>query len=230
MKKLLVKLLKLLKYRERYLKYREIIYELDVSSYKRFDTLDEVSEWGEEHYGEWGKIYKRSMDKAKTILKNPYVEAPIENYCGDVYREINQYLRFGMDNDLHQYRELVDTLIILLVGAPKVTEDLVVYRLVCDKFIEELIRANKRGTPVQEKGFLSTSLLPGIVTLEEHYSRETNLLKIYVKKDCIGIYVNCVTERSEQELLLLPNGYLGLLRYPYYDKNLSKMVWECVLL
>lgn len=90
-----------------------------------------------------------------------------------------------------------------------------------------MIDHNKRGSVVQEKGFMSTSLLSSIVNVNEIYTNEVNILKLYVNKGSIGIYVNSITKRSEQELLLYPNSFLKLLKYPYYDERLNKIVWEC---
>jgi hypothetical protein len=156
----------------------------------------------------------------------------IESYCGYPYREINKYLRFDIDIESNLYRELSHILTIVLCSAPRIPENIVVYRLVCDGFIEDLIKNNKdtRCTPTQEKGFLSTSLTPSIINSSESYAIHKNLLKIYVPEDSIGIYVNAVTVRSEQEILFAPNGYLGLASYPYEDKTAEKTVYECKLI
>ncbi len=77
---------------------------------------------------------------------------------------------------------------------------------------------------------MSTSLIKDIVDQEESYAAENNLLKIYVEKGTIGVYVNAVTKRSEEEMLLFPNMYLGLIGYPYNDKESGKIIYECKLI
>ncbi len=77
---------------------------------------------------------------------------------------------------------------------------------------------------------MSTSLVKIIVNEEELYAAENNLLKIYVGKDSIGVYVNAITSRSEEEMLLYSNGFLGLIEYPYYDKESGKTIHECKLI
>ena len=55
---------------------------------------------------------------------------------------------------------------------------------------------------------MSTSLLKNIANETESYVSQNNLLKIFVPKDTIGVYVNAVTSRSEGKMLLFPNMYL----------------------
>lgn len=66
--------------------------------------------------------------------------------------------------------------VLALCSAPRIPFKLVVYRLVCDEFIEELISQNRDiSLPTQEKGFMSTSLLQDIVNAEERYANKRNL-------------------------------------------------------
>lgn len=77
---------------------------------------------------------------------------------------------------------------------------------------------------------MSTSLLKDIANENEPYAAENNLLKIFVPKDTIGIYVNAVTRRNEEEMLLFPNMYLGLVSYPYKEEEIRKIIYECKLI
>lgn len=88
-------------------------------------------------------------------------------------------MRKEVDSESNIYREMADILSIVLCSAPRIPMNIVLYRLVCDKFISELIEQNKqdRPTPIQEKGFMSTSLLRDIVYADEAYACENNLLK-----------------------------------------------------
>ncbi|MBE6062577.1 MAG: hypothetical protein E7207_03260 [Clostridium butyricum] len=182
---------------------------------------------GKKNYYEYAQQYKIIMESAKKVIKAPCIDSSIECYCGYNYEQINEYLRFDKKNDLYIYMEMADILAILLSMAPRIPENIVVYRLVCDEFINQLIANNRDGIPLLEKGFISTSLLKDIIKSEESYSRYKNLLKIYVKKGTIGIYVNEITTRAEEEILLYPNGYFKLLRKPYQYKD--KNVYECEL-
>ena len=82
---------------------------------------------------------------------------------------------------------------------------------------------------MQEKGFLSTSMTKTIAMHPEHLGSKY-LLKIFVPKGAIGIYVNVIAQRDENELLLISGQYLGMIAYPYYDKTIRKTIFECKLL
>lgn len=211
------------------IKYGSIDSNINKDEYKNFKSTLEAEKWGMQYYRKWGKHYLNSMKATKGIIKENGISNSIEYYCGETYRWINQYLRTGIDNSLSKtYANIADTLTIILCLAPRVSENIIVYRLVNNEFIERLIEANKQGIWVQENGFLSTSLTENIVNNNEYYSSYNNLLKIYVKSNTVGVYVNAVTKRQEEELLLAPNGYLKLLEYPYKKNN--RFVYECELI
>ena len=172
------------------------------------------------------------MQMSKSVIKGSLCDAPLECYCGYSYRQINEFLRYEKDDEYHTYREMADILAIILCSAPKIPHNLVLYRMVNDEFINMLIEKNKQALPVpiQEKGFMSTSLFKNIANETEAYASHDNLLKIFVPKDTIGVYVNAVTSRSEEEVLLFPNMYLGLVTYPYKDRDIGKTIFECQLI
>lgn len=204
----------------------------DKSRYKEFLTFEECREWGD-YYSDWAKRYKGIMSLFKKIKGNCALEvAPVECYCGYLYREVNEFLRFGYHSDKKLYDKMADILIMTLCSAPKIKDDIVVYRVVNDVFIKELIRNNKLpdSIPTQEKGFMSTSLLKDIVNVYSDGGSGLYLLKIYVPKGTVGIYVNTVTRRDEEEILLAPNNYLRLIEYPYYYESYSIKIFECQLI
>lgn len=213
-------------------KYGKIVWSVkDPDNYVQFTDPSVAKDWGNFHYAEWSQKYMKLMEVTKHLFDIPNIRSPLEKYCGYDYRHINNYLRNGIDNSNKDYRELSDFLSIVLSSAPRIPENIVVYRLVCDKFVESLISDNKldRSTPTIEKGFMSTSLIKDICYNHEDYSAEKNLLKIYVPKGTMGIYVSNITHRNEEEILLRPNLFLGLSAYPYYDKITGKQVYECQL-
>ncbi|MDD3228043.1 MAG: ADP-ribosyltransferase [Oscillospiraceae bacterium] len=213
-------------------KYGELNWEIeDKKAYREFSTSDEAIEWGNAYYKDWSTSYQKVFSLTKGFVKGSLACTPIESYCGYAFEKINQFLRFDIDNEFNTYRELADILAIALCSAPRIPFKLVVYRLVCDAFIEDLISQNRDlSLPTQEKGFMSTSLLPDIVNSKEKYASKRNLLKIYVDEESIGIYVNPVALRSEQEILFPPNGHLALIQYPYYDTSCGKTIYECKLM
>lgn len=215
------------------IKYGQLHWSIgNKEEYIEFKNAEEAHDWGMKHYSKWANTYKSVMKLAGDTVKTSLYTSPIECYCGYSYRQINDYLRYGFDSGENFYREMADILSIILCSAPRIPRDLILYRLVNDEFINNLIEENKRDrpTPIQEKGFMSTSLLKDIVNQSESYASEKNLLKIYVKRETIGVYVNSVTRRSEEEMLLFPNMFLGLSSYPYKDKESGKIIFECELI
>lgn len=214
-------------------RYGEIYWSIDKKEeYREFQNANEAQEWGMTLYRNWAEQYMKVMKMAGSMVKSGLYSAPLECYCGYLYRQINKFLRYDRDDQNHTYRELSHILSIVLCSAPRIPCNLVLYRMVNDEFINMLVAENKSDmpTPIQERGFMSTSLLKNIINVDEPYAAEKNLLKIYIPKDTIGVYVNAVTTRNEEEMLLCPNMFLGLASYPYYDQESGKNVYECQLI
>lgn len=209
------------------LMYGEIINNINRLDYLEFNNVIDIEEWGKKYYSKWSEEYKKNMYKIKNTLKESIIPSIIECYCGYSYKDINEYLRSNRDTGYDLEREMAIALILILSMAPTVPNNIVAYRLVCDDFVKKIIENNKIGLPTIEKGFISTSLFKDIINSDEAYSEHTNLLKIYIPENTIGVYVNVITKRTEQELLLLPNGYFKLKKYPY--KEGKKKVYECQL-
>jgi hypothetical protein len=214
-------------------KYGDLNYHIDnENSYKEFKDSDEAKEWGMKHYKEWALSYKSIMGFADKFVADGAFVQPIEQYCGYTYRYINEYLRNKKDNENNRYREMADILSMVISSSPRIPINLILYRMVSDEFINCLIKKNKATypIPIREEGFLSTSLLKGIANINEPYANHNNIIKMYVESGTAGIYVNSVTKRSEQEMLLCPGRYLGLVKYPYQDAEINKIVYECKLI
>ena len=110
--------------------------------------------------------------------------------------------------------------------APRVNENIIVYRYVTTDVVSKLIDANKHNSNKYylERGFMSTSL---IKPKAEDIKIEQCVLKIYVAKGTVGAYVNTVVFRSEYELLLQNNLYIRLCNKPYFDKEINTNIYEC---
>lgn len=208
-------------------RYGKIINNIIREEYIEFKDVNDAEKWGKTHYRNWSEEYKSNMNITKKVITDSENTSVIESYCGYGYREINEYLRFSRDNEHNYAKNMATTLAVMLSMAPRVPNNVVAYRLVCDEFIRRLIENNRKEIPTIEKGFISTSLVKDIINSDEVYSKHNNLLKIYIPQDTVGIYVNEIAKRTEQELLLFPNGYFRLIRNPYNEGN--KMVYECEL-
>jgi hypothetical protein len=123
------------------LKYGEINWSIkNNENYLAFNNLKDMSDWGDRYYQGWAKSYKKIMHYSKKYIHPGLSDSPIECYCGYTYAQVNEYLRHGTDNESNTYKELADILSIMLISAPRIPDNIVLYRLVCDDFINELGR------------------------------------------------------------------------------------------
>lgn len=210
-------------------KYGELNKPVDENDFFEFTEEEDAQIWGENLYHNWGKDYKKSVGIVKLAIKNNLIADSLSSYCGDMYREINEHLRLGLDSK--NYEILIMAMTMAMSFAPRLDRSLIVYRLVSDEVIEQLIKSNKdENAPFHEKGFMSTSLVKSTICNNEDFLNYNNLLKIYVEKGEVGIYSNVIVRRNEQEMIFMPNNYLGLIKYPYVDKDSGRKIYECRLI
>lgn len=199
------------------------------NEYKEFKTGEEAEKWGKAIYEKWSHDYiKFQINKKESGMfeTDSWAHDPIRWYCGWGYKGINRYLRNkeneGLERD--KYRSVMLSEVILT--APKIPENIIVYRYVSNMVIDKLIKANKEKEHhyYYEKGFVSTSLLRNIALQAPENS---SLLKIYVDQNVLGIYVNTVVARDEFELLIQNNLFIRLCEKPKWDDELKMMIYEC---
>lgn len=203
---------------------------INKSEYRTFTSRDEADNWGNSIYSAWAKKYVRTMNLTHSISpRNISIQtSALECYCGYCYRQINSYMR-GNDSVENIFIEAAHILSLIIASAPPIPEKIVVYRLVCDKFVDDMLENNRHNRPIIESAFLSTSLLIDVSYQEEWYSANKNMLKIYVPQNILGVYVNPITNRGECEMLISPNNALRLIEYPYRDNTINKDIYECEL-
>lgn len=213
------------------MKYGNLLSLKNKENYHEFKNTDEVKKWGKKYYFSWGEMYFKIMKSIKHRLSSSIYEQPLESYCGNTFSAINKFLRFDVHSESYYEREIADLLTIAIHTAPRIPNDIIVYRLVNDNFIQDLIDNNKKEIYyTREKAFMSTGMLKGITKSNERYTVNKNLLKIYVKKGTVGLYVNAITNRKEEEILFPPNFDLAMINYPYKDNETKKVVYECKLI
>lgn len=62
----------------------------------------------------------------------------------------------------------------------------------------------------------------------EPYSNSSYVLKLYVKKDSIGVFSSILAGRNfEHEIILPCGGVIEPLKTPYVDDSIGKIVLEC---
>ena len=199
--------------------------QIDESEYREFIDEESAFQWGNEHYTLWSEEYKRQHSIFHSIHQK---EEVVKYYSGGFeFNVINNYMR-GIDRVLRKYpheqveyfSSKIPLLLEVVKSSPVLPENIVLYRLVCDEFIHELLENDEQNKDTIEKGFISTSLLKNKREQRENYDRTSHMLKIYVDKGIVGTYLPLVVDmKFEQEMLLSPNGYFHLLKEPYKSEN-----------
>ena len=201
----------------------------NAEDYKEFTTPEEADAWGNEIYKEWGdeiKNFKILKKDSGMFEDSSWAYDPLELYCGWDYQHINNFLRKNDEDTLDVYKYRAVRLSETLLRAPRIKENIIVYRYVGNDYIEKLLQANKEfeNHYYYEKGFTSTSLLKKIVS---DAPDDASLLKLYVDKGTVGAYIDTVVSRAEYEILLQNNLHIRLCKKPYFDKTINRMVYEC---
>lgn len=158
------------------------------------------------------------------------IDYAIPYYCGYGYKEVNKYLRGG--DPKYNIPEIVNWISLAIITAPRIPENIVVYRRISDAAFADLLKLHNEHGFMLEKGFMSTSLTLEGGTSSEEYYQENNILKIYVEKGMKGIYVYDIEtcHRSEAEVLFMHGMDLQMAKYPYYNEDLKKTILECKML
>ena len=107
--------------------------------------------------------------------------------------------------------------------APRIPENIIVYRGVNQFGNYDF---NNEYNSSKDLGFLSTSIA---VEKAKPFASSNKMLKIYVRKNTPGIYMDVIWDRDENEILFPPSAILTLISEPYYDKTLSLIAYECEL-
>lgn len=215
----------------------------DADNYREFQSRAEVCDWGAEHYGAWSKEYQAGFSERDKDRIGWLARQPIENYCGEVFREINPALWSGKTLP-DQYDEMEHLLRNIISSAPHIPEPLIAYRLENNNVLALVEASLKNGNTFECKSYMSTSLLTDIMTwTAATFSDRDALLKLYIPEGTPGIYVDGICNREESELILQRGLKVRALRRrrnqvigQRQDKNshammdIKKTVYECQIL
>lgn len=125
---------------------------------------------------------------------------------------------------------MADMLANAIVNAPRVPEDIVVYRLVPQVVIDQIKHDSNAGTLTVEHGFISTGMLLDIFKSNEPFGGNPCSLKLRVKNGTVGAYVSSIPsiDREEEEMIFFPDGYYKLVeKHP--ERIKGKLVYDCEL-
>ena len=117
-----------------------------------------------------------------------------------------------------------------MLSAPRIDENIVLYRFIDDIAFGQIMKALNENGHYKELGFMSASLLKKIDDsgVPEPYSNSSYVLKLYVKKDSIGVFSSILAGRNFEHKIILPCGrVIKPLKTPYVDDSIGKIVLEC---
>jgi hypothetical protein len=195
-------------------------------NYIELKTETEASNFQKKVYGEYCNQYNNEREKVKNYhYKYRHFSAgiPIEAYLGNKFESINSYMRgYSTPTDVQKYEfdMLIDRVNELILLAPTLPENIVVYRAVTEKAFKQIMLQAKKRYEYIEKGFLSTSLL--LETVLNKFSPEI-IMKIYVPKEAHVLGVDGIENRNENEMLFTEN---QRLKFITCANNINRKIYE----
>lgn len=206
--------------------------DIDDNDYLQFKTIQEADAWGKAVYGKYGEEYKgisallrKHAERTRTNWYKISADS-IGMYCGNEFKQINSLMR-GISNENADYNIKINNILFSMYRTPVLEQKMILYRVVSQKIISEIMERDKEKFDFLENGFMSTALSYECIKNIE----EPCMLKIYLNyygcKNVYGLYVNEYTnKRDETELLLMPGLYIRLLDKPYMDQIIGKWVYK----
>lgn len=171
-------------------------------------------------YLPWSVWHKRLFTDAEIkYSSDSAMYDPIEIYAGYGARDINAFLRGQVDRC--SYESIINTLRLSILSAPRISENIYVYRWVPQLVINELMRFGSKT--YHEFGFLSSSIIP--ILGGPYNFKDDRLLKIRIDKGTPAAFVDLIVNRNENELLFLDDLWLKYVD-KYHDKQYDGIIYE----
>lgn len=192
--------------------------------YREIKTKEEAKKYQAEKYGDYCKQY---INKTKVMFNYKYRMSEMgyymEGYLGNTYSYINAYMRNEETNN-ERYNVLIDRLNELILCAPQIEEDIVVYRGVSQNTMNIIMAQSKEydGNYI-EKAFMSTSLR--LETVISEFPSYDCIMKIYVSKGAFALGVDGIKDRDEEEMLFPEKQWLKFIDKKK-NKETGKYIYE----
>lgn len=179
------------------------------NQYTKFTSSDEVDLW----YEKYKSYFPSDNDNDKDFLK------AINYYTGSANVLVNRALRYDMsilESNIVQpiFQKMIDKL-----PTYYIPDNIVVYRYISKGLLKTMCTtyAPKRGMIIQDKGFMSTTLIRESVNLYRSGRKQNILLVISVPSGTKGTYVGHLKDvLTEYEVILAPNTQLHIeYKFPF---------------
>ena len=218
--------------------------------YRKFRSTKEAIEWGKDHYGYWLPNYQlegelrgySGTENLEDLLPGEYTQIEVEKlkeeaieyrwfslYCGEKYGlAINEKLRYGctkyefLEKELIEMQQVMDTCLDRWV----IPEDIWGYRFL---EYEDLCKSTKRkyincGAIIEDKGYMGVGLVESALG-KESFGAHNTLLKIMIPKGTKGLYIDLISNRSNEQEVLFARG--SKLRVVFCYRRISRRVIIC---
>ena len=200
-------------------------------AFREFESKDEASEWGKEHYSDWLPELQNQDYTPQTSAEKFF-----RRYTGTshIYNDVLRY------NDINTY-DFTDSNITkdeIIEGSAEInrnllSENILVYRYVSKKLLKIMkewsnLKLIKHNSILTDKGFFSTTLSLDSVTGRGYaQNKNSRIFKIYVPKGTPCVYVGLLfdtNENNENEVLFAPDIKLKVLVNHWLNRRI-----ECVV-
>lgn len=221
-------------------------------TYKKFTNIDEAREWGKKYYSYWlpryqvgGKLrriydtenierYLRgtfSKEEKQELRVDAFENKWFSFYCGGNWGlAVNEKNRWGNtgysfpDEQLTEMQAVMDN----RLDKSHIPENVWGYRFL--KY-EDLCLSMKRkhiswGSIIEDKGYMGVGLVES--TLKEEFDIYDTLLKIMIPQGAKGLYVDLISNRSEEQEVLFARGIKMRVLLTYRRKG--KKIIICKML
>jgi len=184
--------------------------------YKKFYSPNEVNIW----FDNFKSYFPSESDTDKDFLQ------AINLYSGHGNRIFNKHLRYNTElNPKIETENFIYSNITKMIDKLQkyqIPDNIIVYRYISKGLLEEICPSYppKKGMIIQDKGFMSTTLLKESVNNYRHTQHSLNvLLEISIPAGTKGIYIGHLTNTlSEYEIILAPNTKLRIDdKIPFYN-------------
>lgn len=208
--------------------------------YEEFKDEKDVKKWADGLYKKWYENLKQMQTQFYTKKHFEFTGSTFLNvnhtavsiYKGSGYENMNSVLRGVKNiNNESEYKWLCLKLIFEMLLAPRLDQDIVVYRFVDRETFNLIKNEINKGNAYVEEGFLSTTLLKDKINKEyEPYNDHNYILKIYVKKGNVAVYSSIFDEntdgKSEYEMIFLNNGILTKKNDYSSSENILELFYD----
>lgn len=181
-------------------------------NFQKFKNTNEIDSW----YPKFQSAFPSDNSTDKDFID------AITYYTGSLNNVINNHLRYNKPIENIHLPHL-ETMITKL-PTYHIPDDIIVYRYISKGLLKIMcpLYPPKTGMILQDKGFMSTTLLKSSVTAYRKGRNQNILLTISVPSGTKGTYVGHLNTLSEYEVILAPNTKLRIdCKIPFCDCNIK---------